>query len=81
MPTAYMLLNVKMGHEKEIIKTIQTILEKGKLDSFEVEGVLGIYDIVVKLSSNNDDQLRKIALEKIRPIKNIHSAITMMVSR
>ena len=81
MPIAYLILNVKLGHEKEIINRIKTILEKEKLNSFEVQGVFGNYDIVVKLSADTNDELRKVALKKIRPIDNIQSAITMMVSK
>jgi DNA-binding Lrp family transcriptional regulator len=80
LSTAYFLINAKINHEKEIISKIKTALRQAKVQSYEVQGVFGIYDILVKLSAASDDLLRKIVLEKLRKIENIESAITMMVN-
>ena len=47
----------------------------------EIQGVFGVYDIIVKISANTDDMLRKIILENLRKIEHIESAITMMVNQ
>lgn len=80
MSTAYFLINARLNHESSIISEIKSILKHSDLQSYEVHGVFGIYDIIVKMSAANDDILRKIVLEKLRKIENIESAITMMVN-
>lgn len=45
----------------------------------EIHGVYGVYDIVVKLSSDNSEKLRSIVTNDIRKIENVQSTLTMMV--
>jgi len=80
MPTAYFLLNVALNHEAEVIDEVKRILTTQQDINFEIQGVYGIYDIVVKITADSDDKIRHLALEKIKSIKNIQSAITMMVN-
>lgn len=80
MSTAYFLVNARLNHEFEVIEKIKSVLKKSSLDSYEVQGVFGIYDVVVRLSAQDDDTLRRIVLEKLRKLENIESAITMMVN-
>ncbi len=80
MPTAYFLLNVALNHEAEVIDEVKKILTAQQSINFEIQGVYGIYDVVVKITADSDDQIRHLALEKIKSIKNIQSAITMMVN-
>ncbi len=79
MPTAYFLLNVVLNQETEIIEKIKKILEEESVE-YQVQGVFGIYDIIVKITAESDDRLRHIILEKIKPIDKIQSAITVMVA-
>ncbi len=79
MSTAYFLLNVAINQEMKVIRRIKEILESENLSDYEIQGTFGIYDVVLKISATNDDNLRHILLEKIRPIENIQYAITMMV--
>ena len=80
MPTTYILLNSDLGSDVEIIKKIKEILDKeGKSVSYEVQGVYGVYDIVVKISSDSMDHLRNIITNKIRKIDKVYSTLTMMV--
>ncbi len=80
MPTAYFLLNVALNHEAEVIDEVKKILTAQQSIIFEIQGVYGVYDIVVKITADSDDKIRHLALEKIKSIKNIQSAITMMVN-
>ncbi len=80
MPTAYFLLNVELNHEVEVIEKIKKILKNEKSIEYELQGVFGIYDVIVKITSNSDDNIRRLALDKIKQIKKIESAITMMVN-
>lgn len=79
MSTAYFLINARLNYETEIIEKIKLILDHSKI-SYEVQGVFGVYDILVKISANTDEVLRKIILERLRKIEYIESAITMMVN-
>jgi len=80
MPTAYFLLNVALNHEAEVIDAVKQILTKQQSINFEVQGVYGVYDIIIKITADSDDEIRQLALEKIKSIKTIQSAITMMVN-
>ena len=46
---------------------------------FEIQGVYGVYDIIIKLSANNTSKLRSIVTNDIRKIENVQSTLTMMV--
>jgi len=80
MPTAYFLLNVALNHEAEVINEVKKILAEQQSINFEIQGVYGVYDIIVKITADSDDEIRHLALEKIKSIKTIQSAITMMVN-
>ena len=78
MPTAYVLLNSDLGSDIGIIAEIKEILSNENV-KFEVRGVYGVYDIVLKLSSDNAEKLRAIITNKIRKISKVQSTLTMMV--
>ena len=46
---------------------------------YEVRGVYGVYDIVLKISSDDAEKLRAIITNKIRKISKVQSTLTMMV--
>ena len=80
MPTTYILLNSDLGSDVEIIQKIKEILDKeGKGVRYEVQGVYGVYDIIVKITAENMDLLRSIITNKIRKIDKVYSTLTMMV--
>lgn len=79
MPTAYILLLVKIGHEEEIIQKINKILEKERQIEYEAHQIFGIYDIIIKLTAETDERLQFLALQKIRPLEYIQSTVTMLV--
>ncbi len=78
MPTAYVLLNSDLGSDSSIIDEIKPILQDENI-KFEIQGVYGVYDIVLKLSSDNAENLRSIITNKIRKISKVQSTLTMMV--
>lgn len=79
MPIAFILLNSDLGSDQEIITKIKEILSVEKGLKFDVQGVYGIYDIVVKIESDNADHLRSVITNKIRKIDKVQSTLTMMV--
>ena len=58
MSTAYFLLNIAINHEMEVIRRIKEILESDNIFDYEIQGTFGIYDVVLKISANNDVDLR-----------------------
>ena len=79
MPTSYVLINSNLGTDVEIITKIKDMLADQKDVEFEIHGVYGVYDIIVKLSSDNSEKLRSIVTNDIRKIENVQSTLTMMV--
>ena len=79
MPTAYVLINSDLGTDESIISKIKEILKDEKDIEFTTQGVYGIYDIVLKISSDNTHILRNIITYKIRKINKVQSTLTMMV--
>jgi len=80
MPTAYFLLNVALNHEAEVIDKVKNILTEQQSLDFEIQGVYGVYDIIVKITADSDVKIRNLGLEKIKTIEDIQSTITMMVN-
>ncbi|PBO85879.1 MAG: transcriptional regulator [Thaumarchaeota archaeon] len=78
MPTAYVLLNSDLGSDESIIDEVKKILVEEDV-TYEIQGVYGVYDIVLKLSSNDAEKLRGIITNKVRKISKIQSTLTMMV--
>jgi len=78
VPTAYVLLNSDLGSDESIINEVKQILVDEDL-AYEVQGVYGVYDIVLKLSSDDAEKLRAIITNKVRKINKVQSTLTMMV--
>ena len=78
VPTAFVLLNSDLGSDEGIIAEIKEILSNENV-KFEIRGVYGVYDIVLKLSSDDAENVRSIITNKIRKISKVQSTLTMMV--
>ena len=75
MTTAYVLINCDLGFDTEIIDEIK------QLDEIkEVHGIFGAYDIIVKLESDNVDNLRDVITWKIRKLNKVRSTLTLMAT-
>jgi DNA-binding Lrp family transcriptional regulator len=80
MPTAYILLNIKPNSEMEIINKIKEIMKNVPQPAkYEIQGVYGVYDIIVKVEGGNMENIRD-TLGKIRRVDKITSTITMLVN-
>ena len=79
MPTSYILINSDLGTDESIIAKLKEILDDEKNTQYEIQGVYGVYDIVLKLSSDDVDSLRSTITNKIRKITSVQSTLTMMV--
>ncbi len=79
MPTSYVLINSNLGTDVQIIKEVKELLASQSDVKLEIQGVYGVYDIIVKLSSDNGEKLRSIVTDDIRKIENVQSTLTMLV--
>jgi DNA-binding Lrp family transcriptional regulator len=79
MPTTYILINSDLGSDMDIIKQIKDILNKESTIKYEIQGVYGVYDVIVKITADSMDRLRSIITNKIRKIDKVYSTLTMMV--
>ena len=79
MPTSFILINSDLGSDETIIKNIKESLADQKDIQYKIKGVYGVYDIVLKLTSENADTLRSTITNRIRKIISIQSTLTMMV--
>ncbi len=79
MPTAFVLVNSELSYDMEIIGKMKDILSSNKDLEYEIQGVYGIYDIVLRVSSEDGSKLRQIITNKIRQIDKVQSTLTMMV--
>ncbi len=79
MPTASVLLNSDLGSDETIISKVKGILDNEEKVKYEIQGVYGVYDIVLKISSENTENLRSVITNKVRKIDKVQSTLTMMV--
>ena len=79
MPISYVLVNSEHGSDGTIIDELKSVLSSEPGLGFEIQGVYGIYDIVLKLSSDDAAKLRSIITNKVRRIPKVQSTLTMMV--
>jgi DNA-binding Lrp family transcriptional regulator len=79
LPISYVLINSNLGTDTEIIEKIKEMMLAQDDVKLELQGVYGVYDIIVKLSSDDNAKLRSIVTNDIRKIKNVQSTLTMMV--
>ncbi len=74
MAMAFVLINCELGVEEFVIselKEIETVRE--------VRGVLGAYDILVKLEAGSLDEISKTITLKIRKLDKIRFTMTLNV--
>ena len=79
MAIAYVLLNSDLGSAETIISEIKDILSGQPEFQYEIQGVYGVFDVVLKLISEDGANLRSIITNKIRRIPQVQSTLTMMV--
>tara|TARA_B100000929_G_C15417425_1_gene390179 strand:- start:670 stop:945 length:276 start_codon:yes stop_codon:yes gene_type:complete len=79
VPIAFVLINSDLGKDVEIIGKIKEILDPEKDINYEVQGVYGVYDVVLKVSSDDGPKLRSIVTNQVRKIENVQSTLTMVV--
>lgn len=74
--TAYIMINCEVGYEESIIEQLR-IIEGVK----EVQGVLGNFDILVRIEVSSIEALREIITSKIRKIQKIRCTTTVVCTK
>lgn len=70
---AYVLVNCDLGLEEAILQKLMVIPEVS-----EVKGVFGVYDMIVKINADSEEDIRRV-ITMIRSMTMIKSSLTMMV--
>jgi|TARA_B100000315_G_C14566003_1_gene583005 DNA-binding Lrp family transcriptional regulator len=73
MPRAFVLLNVDLGSEEEVLQEIKTI--DGVI---EAHRVYGVYDTVVVVEMDSTEKLKEVVTWKIRRLSKVRSTLTMI---
>lgn len=74
LPTAFILINSKIGSENEVLRSIK------KINSVkEAYVVYGAYDVVAKVEAETMKKLKDVITWNIRRLEKIRSTLTMIV--
>ncbi len=79
MPISYVLVNSEYGSDELIIDELKSSIGSESGVELEVQGVYGIYDIILKLTADDAARLRSIITNIVRRIPKVQSTLTMMV--
>ncbi|MHA2083954.1 MAG: Lrp/AsnC ligand binding domain-containing protein [Candidatus Thorarchaeota archaeon] len=74
MATAYLLLNVETGTEGEVMRSLKPIPEVK-----EAHMVYGVYDIIIRVETENMEELKNLVSWGIRRLYRVRSTMTMIV--
>ncbi len=73
MTTAYVLISCDLGFDTEIIEEMKHLS-----DVKDAHGIFGAYDILVKVESDNVENLKDVITWKIRKLSSVRSTLTLM---
>jgi len=73
--TAFILLNIEVGSDQNIIDDLSKIPEV-----IQAYNVYGVHDVIIQIQAESVAELKDIIAYKIRRIDNITSTLTMIVS-
>jgi len=76
MSSAFVLLNVEVGREEEILRSL---CEMNEVDSASL--VFGVHDIVIKITTETMEGLEGFIMRRVRAIPGVRSSLTLIVSK
>ena len=71
---AYVLVNCSLGKEEYIIERLKQIPSISLVD-----GVFGAYDIIAKMKTDNQEDLKNIITNEIRKLEYVRSTLVLMI--
>ena len=72
---AFVLINCTLGSEAKVMEHIQDLEYVHK-----AYRVYGVYDIIVRISSDNMETLKEIINWKVKKLDDVRSALSMVVT-
>lgn len=73
MVHAYVLINVEIGTENDVLNKLKEIT--GVVESWIV---FGVYDIITKVEAENSEKLKEFISRSIRKIEGVRNTLTLM---
>jgi len=74
MTKAYVAIHCQTGKENSVIRALMEIN-----DVSEVTGVLGLYDVIIKIEAEDSMKLEQIITKKIRTVSYVLTTMTLIV--
>jgi len=71
MPLGYVLINVELGFEEQVLKEVRSVPNVK-----ECHRLYGIYDMIAKVEADSLDALKEIVTWKIRRLEGVRSTVT-----
>jgi DNA-binding Lrp family transcriptional regulator len=71
MPLGYVLINVELGSEEDVLKEVRSVPNVK-----ECHRLYGIYDMVAKVEADSLDSLKQVVTWKIRRLPGVRSTVT-----
>jgi DNA-binding Lrp family transcriptional regulator len=71
---AYVLINVEIGSEEEVLRSLDPISEVK-----EAHLLYGVYDIIARIETETMQELKDTVSWKIRRLDKVRSTLTMIV--
>jgi DNA-binding Lrp family transcriptional regulator len=75
MPAAYVLLNTEIGAKNQVLKALKKV-EGVK----EVHNLWGIYDLIINIKAESQEELKSIITQQIEKIARINTKLTMIIA-
>ena len=72
MATAFVLLNVNLGREEEVLAGLKEI--EGIREAYQV---FGVYDIIARFEAESMEKIKGILEDRVRRLDNVRSTLTM----
>ena len=69
----FVIFSVPWKGHNDTLNEVKEMLADQNDVKLEIQGVYGVYDIIVKLSSDNSEKLKSIVTNDIRKIENVQS--------
>ena len=70
---AFVLINCEPGQEPCILEQLRSMN-----NVIDAQGTYGVYDIIARIESDNQSQLKHIVSDKIRKLDNVNSTLTLI---
>jgi len=75
MPRAFVMINVKVGTDKDVVSELKTFKYVDK-----VYEVYGVYDIVAEVKASSMEELKETVNSDMRKLKNVLATNTIIVT-